>query len=1445
MKKYTLLFTFLFLIFLSCPAFAKYSGGTGEPNTPYLISTPEDMNAIGANPHDGDKHFLMTADINMAGFTYTTALIAPDTSSSFGGFQGIPFTGVFDGAGFKVINLTIDTIYPWTSNDYLGLFGYISSTGTVKNLAIEDVSITGGNDSRYLGGLCGSNDGAISDCSSTGQVTGWSNDDLGGLVGENKGTISNCFSTVQVAGRSSLGGLAGYNYGTISNCFSTGSVTGRASLGGLVGGNRGTISNCYAASSVTGGDNSLWLGGLVGKNYGTISNCFSTGQVTWGDFSQWLGGLAGDNDGGTISNCFWDVNTSGLTHSSGGIGLTTEQMQDTFYYSINGWAGNTNWTMIQGQYPRLAWENAGGEYIPEPVIELTGSGTQQDPYQIQTVDDLQVMGLGSVLWDKHYILTADLDLTAVSLNRIGYDLSNSFKGVFDGNSYVICNLSLNLPYPAGVGLFCYIGSGGQLKHLGIEDVNISGSNNVGGLVGFNRGTINDCFSTGQVTGGNNSRYLGGLVGRNYGTISDCFSTAQVTGGNNSRYLGGLAGYNSGTSTISGCFSTGHVTGGNYSENIGGLCGYNDGEISGCYATVNITGGDNSENIGGLCGYNEGEISSCYATVNITGGADCWYLGGLCGYNYYGIISNGYATGNVTGDGESGTLGGLVGKNDDSTVSDCYALCSVTGGNGSSHLGGLCGYNYESTISDCYAIGSVSGGNNSSKLGGLCGKNREGTISKCYATGIVSGGNNSYFLGGLAGEGFRGTILDCYATGNVTAGDNSSILGGLCGQDGTTSNCYATGNVTAGNNSSKLGGLCGSSTDSTTFNCYATGSVTGGKYSKKLGGLKGSNGSGISDSSILYCYATGQVKGGVGSYDLGGLTGYNLGSVSNCYATGDVEGNSNVGGLCGENDFYYGPYGIISNCYATGAVTGDDSLGGLVGRNYRSIISNCFWDTQTSGMADGVGYNDGGTITNLQGKTTANMQIMSTFTDAGWDFTTPVWKICDGFDYPRLAWERYAGGSGTAEDPFLIRTPCQMNEIGTEPNDWDKHFLLTADINMAGFTYTTALIAPDTDSSTEDFQGIEFTGVFDGAGFRIINFTIDTAGTDNDYLGLFGFTDSTGTINNLAIEDVNITGGDSSQCLGGLAGVNIGTISNCFSTGSVTGRINLGGLVGVNIGTISNCYATGSVAGGDSSYHLGGLVGLNDGIISHCYATGPVTSGYGSWCLGGLCGYSYHGTISDCFSTGSVTSGDYSDYLGGLAGYNDTGTISDCFWDVNTSGLDTSAGGIGKTTEQMQTKSTFTDAGWDFVGETDNGTADIWRLCSDGVEYPKLAWQFLLGDFICPDGVDLLDLGVLTDNWLLPVLAGDLEKDGFVDLYDFAIFANAWQSDSESPNWNPACDIAPDGGDGFVGIDDLLVFMTGWLQESATDGDIAPVPADKFINFLDFTVFAENWLMSLE
>lgn len=170
---------------------------------------------------------------------------------------------------------------------------------------------------------------------------------------------------------------------------------------------------------------------------------------------------------------------------------------------------------------------------------------------------------------------------------------------------------------------------------------------------------------------------------------------------------------------------------------------------------------------------------------------------------------------------------------------------------------------------------------------------------------------------------------------------------------------------------------------------------------------------------------------------------------------------------------------------------------------------------------------------------------------------------------------YSGGDGSAEYPYKIATPNDLNEIGDNLDDWNKNFVLTNDINMADYTYSTALIAPDTNNSNIEFDGIPFIGVFEGNDFCIRNFSIDAQGDGNDYLGLFGKTNPSAIIENLGFEDSNITGGYS-YFLGGLCGRNYGTISNCYTTGAVSAQDDsgwIGGLCGLNYGTISNCYAT--------------------------------------------------------------------------------------------------------------------------------------------------------------------------------------------------------------------------------------------------------------------------------
>jgi len=148
---------------------AKYSGGSGEPNDPYQIANTDDLLALAVETGDYVKHFLLTADIDLApnlpgGQVFTTAIIAPDTSLN-NGFQGTAFSGTFDGAGHKIINLTINT--NGVGNNYLGLFGYLCVDGKIKNLGVENVFITGGS-SHHVGGLVGENLGPVSDWSFNG-----------------------------------------------------------------------------------------------------------------------------------------------------------------------------------------------------------------------------------------------------------------------------------------------------------------------------------------------------------------------------------------------------------------------------------------------------------------------------------------------------------------------------------------------------------------------------------------------------------------------------------------------------------------------------------------------------------------------------------------------------------------------------------------------------------------------------------------------------------------------------------------------------------------------------------------------------------------------------------------------------------------------------------------------------------------------------------------------------------------------------------------------------------------------------------------------------------------------------------------------------------------------------------------------------------------------------
>lgn len=328
------------------------------PTNPCQIANINDLLTLADDTNNYDKAFILINDIDLASLTFSSAVIARDINSSVNNFEGTSFTGIFDGDGHSIKNLTINT--EDCKKAFLGLFGRIYPGGIVKNLGIEGINIyeTNGDNisGSFVGGLCGSiSDGIISNCYSTGSISG-DYMEVGGLSGENsRSTITDSFSTAEIRGKDQTGGLAGLSYNcTISNCYSSGNVNGFRSTGGLCGcvEINTNIINCYSMGQVTGQHET---GGFVGDHEdGNISNCYSIGLVNGGDFT---GGFCGVSFG-TISSCYF-LDTAGPDN---GFGTPLSDVQMRQQASFQGWDFSYNdgdeadWFMQIDEYPILTWQ---------------------------------------------------------------------------------------------------------------------------------------------------------------------------------------------------------------------------------------------------------------------------------------------------------------------------------------------------------------------------------------------------------------------------------------------------------------------------------------------------------------------------------------------------------------------------------------------------------------------------------------------------------------------------------------------------------------------------------------------------------------------------------------------------------------------------------------------------------------------------------------------------------------------------------------------------------------------------------------------------------------------------------------------------------------------------------------------------------------------------------
>jgi hypothetical protein len=667
-----------------------------------------------------------------------------------------------------------------------------------------------------------------------------------------------------------------------------------------------------------------------------------------------------------------------------------------------------------------------------------------------------------------------------------------------------------------------------------------------------------------------------------------------------------------------------------------------------------------------------------------------YVGGLVGGSR-AIVTNSYSAGSVSGDQQVGGLAGGIFW--DSTVSSSYSAGSVTGEG--QHTGGLVGGTW-GTVSESYSRSTVTGGH--MWVGGLSGGNW-GTVTNSYFTGSVSGDNH---VGGLSG-GNWGTVTNSYSSSEVTG---AGPVGGLVGFNhlGTVSNCYCRGSMTG---DFQVGGLVGENHDATVSNSYyncdevlingrniiTIGALPNEEFEQWLANDKsldvnetlsqedgyyliynvsdfksllafGQNGAlkfRLTDDldlggepSFYIPYLAGEFDGNNHkianlsfSFDFitqVGLFGYlaSGGAITGVGAENvNITGQGIVGGLVGEND------GTMSNSYSTGRVAGYWCIGGLVG--------STGWH---GGTVNNSHYNYDEVLIN--GK---NVITIGALFDEDFDQWLANDKFLDVSE--RLSQE---------DGYYVLNDVSDFKQLLAFGQDSSSKFGLKNDLDL---------------SSEPNFYIPYLAGEFDGNGHRITNLrlSIDVVAQ----VGLFGYLASSGKLSQVGVENVNVTVTNSRQA-GGLVGGTSGTVSNSYSSGSVTGDNFVGGLVG--------------------------WIGWNGATVSNSYSSSSVT---GNWGVGGLVGWNYGGTVSNSYSIGKVT-GD--EYVGGLAGQNHDGTVTNSFWDTQTSGMATSVGGTGKTTAQMKNIATFSDAGWSIITVANPDTRNlsyIWNIV-DEQTYPFLSWE---------------------------------------------------------------------------------------------------------------------------
>ena len=1184
------------------------------------------------------------------------------------------------------------------TNNYLGgLYGYTPGATTINNSSSSG-AISGIN---YVGGLVGGHDGAVSNSFVTGSVSA-TGVYVGGLMGHHRnGNLNNVYMTGDVSGGGErVGGLVGWLSPNISfvNSYVSGAVSGRNRVGGLAGysDSQLLIDNSYFSGASVTGSSGNSVAGFIGEIAGnlTIQDAYVSTPLIQSTGGGYVGGFVGyARSAVTISDSY--VTTaliSGTANYIGGlIGHTDSAATiNRAYVAASGGTAVTGVSFVAGLTGRIN----GAGYISDSYFggSVAATGTNYG-------------GLVGYIMPNTYIANSYYDIDNSLINGVK---TVSIGGLFAGqyadwvnSSQTLSSRSLAIGnYFSAPDTNGYYAISSYIDNSNEAGGNPSGQSDLSNLLGF--------IESGSAFQANGFKFklandidmaaasipylpylsVTELLGNGFEVNNFSWNrpTSSV-GFIGHAYKSLLVDMTVNTSVYSGQTDTSYAI--NAEDYVGTLVGsIFDGRIENSHTILAGTVLGNTI-VGGAVGMITNSPVITASAVRAAGvvAADAQvvsvgdYVGGFAGLVTTGAMQG--VDSDLSIQGSAAYVGGLVGKAN-GTIADVSAIGDVVGAN--DYVGGLIGYQATGSVTNATAIGDVIG---SSRVGGLLGYSNS-NVTNTQASGDVVGAND--YVGGLIGYQATGSITDVTAIGDVTG---SSWVGGLLGYSNShVTNTQASGDVTG--RLRYVGGLIGKQVSGTVSDSsYLTGTVSGQGY---VGGLIGhvDNKSAV----VLGSYSTGGVSA---SEDfVGGLIGFMEGKLDDSvttqptgrgslhsYATGDVTGRYDVGGLIGR----LASYGVVANSYASGDVTAAANYGGVLGYltpgatvtnthyDMGSVLLSAFTTASPSALVDVTGtvtlgglysgqyttWFNGGALDGL-----GNPEIYFGAADGTGVYSlSTIQHLKDylGFaDQASLSFKLTADFDLAADNGFYI--PYVSGLLDTNGVSISNLMLdqLTSNLGFVGHYYS----ASDTSISGLTLSG-EITGMMNlglaagstwQRGFNLVSGSGSVTGSNIAYANLATNEDER-TQNNYGYSNV-----------GGLLGYGWGsastplTVSNLASSAHVLGGNNVGGLAGyIEYGAMSGSSSTGTVESiamsGYTIYRTGGLVGWlnqnNSSVHSSSHSVGLVK---GFNYVGGLVG-EFRGALGEAvvdatptYSTWVSSSVEGSGQrIGGLVGYHAAGSLT--------------------------------------------------------------------------------------------------------------------------------------------------------------------------------------------